>query len=79
MTEPLKKTIMHGLELLGVVAGGFILEFLLNEIVPQLPQTSTVMIIATLLGAVLKYMRANPNIRLPDYVNGDGEAPLGRV
>ena len=75
ISETLRKSIKHGLELLGVLIVTFVIDYYLGTIAPQLPQTPTFAIIAALLGSLLKWLRANPKIPIKDYVN----EPIGRT
>ena len=75
MNSSLKSTILHGLEVLGALILAFVIDFFLQQIAPQLPQTQTLVIATTLLTALAKWIRSNPNIPVPDYVN----EPVGRA
>ena len=69
MSDTLKKTVYHGLETLGVLVATFVLSFVVEEVIPQFPDVPAFAIIGTLCSALVKYLRANPNINFPDYVN----------
>lgn len=74
MSDALKSSIKHGLEGLGVLILIYVIDYFLGQIAPQLPQSSVLVVLVPVLGGFLKWLRANPNIKIPDYVN----EPVGR-
>lgn len=75
MTDSLKSTLKHGLEMLGVCILVWGIDFFLKDVVPQLPQTLVLTILAPILASVAKNLRSNPKIPIPDWVN----QPVGRA
>ena len=75
MSDALKSSVKHGLEGLVALVLIFAVDYFLSQIVPQLPQTPVLLVLVPMLGGLLKYLRANPNIKIPDYVN----EPVGRA
>ena len=70
MNPTLKKTAMHGLEVAAAAIAAFAISFYLQEVAPTLPQEGVWGVATVLLGSVLKWLRANPNItKFKDYVN----------
>lgn len=70
MNSPIKQTMMHGLEVLGVCIIVWILDFFIQQVAPQLPQTAVLTVLIPILAAVAKNLRANPKIPINDYVKG---------
>jgi hypothetical protein len=70
MNSPIKQTIIHGLEVLGVCILVWAIDFFVIQVAPQLPQTAVLGILIPTLASVAKWLRANPNIPVNDYVKG---------
>ena len=70
MNSPLKQTLLHGLETLGVCVLVWVLDFFVKQVAPQLPQTGVLVTLVPIIAALAKYVRANPNIPVNDYVAG---------
>lgn len=72
MNSPLKQSIIQGLEVVGAVALATALQYLSNNVLPMVSeQYPYVAMVATpVIVAILKWLRANPNIPVNDYVRG---------
>jgi len=72
MNSILRQTILHGLEVVGATAAAVALQYTADNIIPilsgQWPWVG--MITVPLIAGFLKWLRANPNIKIPDYVAG---------
>lgn len=70
MKPEIKKTLLHGAELLGSLVAAFVVDFLLKEVIPGLGNTQFVTLLTIALNILSKWLRENPNIpEIPDWVN----------
>lgn len=69
MSDAIKKSIKQGIETLLVIVVSYVITFFTEQLAPQLPQTQLLGVLVVLLQGVAKYLRASPNVGVPDYVN----------
>jgi len=69
MDKSLKKSVIHGIEVVVASAIAIGVAFFLNNIAPQLPDTATTGLLVFILNGVAKFLRDNKNIPIKDYVN----------